>query len=394
VQGVRSVTADVELKFAIPESKMLEEDAVNPPASTTTASSTCSGRWRDRRRRRLERRLPRRGRDRRGARSRRGLRSTPTSRPNLLLADPTSFVRARSVCLSHFGFNHGTHVAGTIAAPDNGIGTIGVAPQAKFFAVKVLSEVSGGGSFAGIIQGIVYAGRPWRRRHQHEPGREGRMNIGGKDVAELVNATAARHALRRQPERADRRLRPATTPSTSTTLGLTCDETPASARPSTCARSRPRCRACSPSRRPRRSAGRWNPPHPARQPGQLQQLRPVGDRLRGAGRRFHPAGQRGLRHADQHHADRAVLLGLDMVMAPGATATARSAGSSYSWSAGTSMAAPHVSGVAALIIGKNGGEMAPAAVIAALRASADDLGKPGNDDHYGAGRVNARARVQ
>jgi subtilisin family serine protease len=58
------------------------------------------------------------------------------------------------------------------------------------------------------------------------------------------------------------------------------------------------------------------------------------------------------------------------------------------------MAAPHVSGVAALIIGKNGGEMAPAAVIAALRASADDLGKPGNDDHYGAGRVNARRAVQ
>src|SRR5688500_12367178 len=31
VQGVRSVTADVSLKFVIPESKQLEEDAVNPP---------------------------------------------------------------------------------------------------------------------------------------------------------------------------------------------------------------------------------------------------------------------------------------------------------------------------------------------------------------------------
>jgi len=53
------------------------------------------------------------------------------------------------------------------------------------------------------------------------------------------------------------------------------------------------------------------------------------------------------------------------------------------------MAAPHVSGVAGIIIGANGGEMSPAAVEAALRASADDLGKPGNDDFYGAGRVNA-----
>ena len=58
------------------------------------------------------------------------------------------------------------------------------------------------------------------------------------------------------------------------------------------------------------------------------------------------------------------------------------------------MAAPHVSGVAAIIIGKNGGSMPPAQVEAALRHSADDLGKPGNDDYYGAGRVNAANAVQ
>ena len=34
---------------------------------------------------------------------------------------------------------------------------IGVAPQTKFFAVKVLSAATGSGSFAGILQGIVYA---------------------------------------------------------------------------------------------------------------------------------------------------------------------------------------------------------------------------------------------
>ena len=63
--------------------------------------------------------------------------------------------------------------------------------------------------------------------------------------------------------------------------------------------------------------------------------------------------------------------------------------SGWYWSAGTSMASPHAVGVAALIIGKNGGSMAPAQVEAALRASADDLGKPGKDDYYGNGRVNA-----
>jgi len=53
-----------------------------------------------------------------------------------------------------------------------------------------------------------------------------------------------------------------------------------------------------------------------------------------------------------------------------------------------------VAAVAALIIGKNGGPMHPAQVEAALRGSADDLGKPGKDDFYGHGRVNAASAVQ
>ena len=61
----------------------------------------------------------------------------------------------------------------------------------------------------------------------------------------------------------------------------------------------------------------------------------------------------------------------------------------YYFSAGTSMACPHAAGVAALIVGKNGGPMDPARVEAALRASADDLGKTGRDPRYGYGRVNA-----
>ena len=58
------------------------------------------------------------------------------------------------------------------------------------------------------------------------------------------------------------------------------------------------------------------------------------------------------------------------------------------------MAVPHVAGVAALIISKNGGDMHPGQVEAALRRSADDLGKPGKDDFYGHGRVNAFNAVQ
>jgi subtilisin family serine protease len=63
------------------------------------------------------------------------------------------------------------------------------------------------------------------------------------------------------------------------------------------------------------------------------------------------------------------------------------------FAAGTSMAAPAASGVAALIIGKNG-RMDPDDVEAQLRRSADDLGAPGRDAVYGFGRVNAFRAVQ
>jgi subtilisin family serine protease len=64
---------------------------------------------------------------------------------------------------------------------------------------------------------------------------------------------------------------------------------------------------------------------------------------------------------------------------------------SYFWAGGTGSAAAYVSGVAALIIGANGGDMKPALVEEALRGSADDLGRPGLDNFYGYGRVNAGA---
>ena len=64
----------------------------------------------------------------------------------------------------------------------------------------------------------------------------------------------------------------------------------------------------------------------------------------------------------------------------------------YYWSAGTSMATPHVSGVAALIVSKYG-KMHPARLRAYLNSGADDLGTPGHDPFYGNGRVNALKSV-
>ena len=48
---------------------------------------------------------------------------------------------------------HGTHVAGTVGAIDNGSGVVGVAPGVRLWAVKVLDS-RGSGSLSGIIAGI------------------------------------------------------------------------------------------------------------------------------------------------------------------------------------------------------------------------------------------------
>jgi subtilisin family serine protease len=51
------------------------------------------------------------------------------------------------------GGGHGTHVAGTIAAIDNGVGVVGVAPGARLWSVRVLSP-SGFGNLSDLIAGI------------------------------------------------------------------------------------------------------------------------------------------------------------------------------------------------------------------------------------------------
>jgi serine protease len=60
----------------------------------------------------------------------------------------------------------------------------------------------------------------------------------------------------------------------------------------------------------------------------------------------------------------------------------------YFYFTGTSQATPHVSGVAAMLMQQ--GITNPAAVEAALEKFATDLGKPGRDDTFGFGLINAR----
>ncbi len=51
---------------------------------------------------------------------------------------------------------HGTHVSGTIAAIDNNIGVLGVAPSVSLYGIKVL-DGAGSGTFSNVIAGIDWA---------------------------------------------------------------------------------------------------------------------------------------------------------------------------------------------------------------------------------------------
>lgn len=68
---------------------------------------------------------------------------------------------------------HGTHVAGTIGALDDGSGVIGVAPEVTLHAVKVL-DASGYGAWSGIIAGI-----DWVAGHNPDRPRVANMSLGG-----------------------------------------------------------------------------------------------------------------------------------------------------------------------------------------------------------------------
>lgn len=77
--------------------------------------------------------------------------------------------------------------------------------------------------------------------------------------------------------------------------------------------------------------------------------------------------------------------------APGVNITSDKLGGGLTVMSGTSMATPHVAGVAALVYAS--GVAKPALVRQRLDATASDLGAPGRDNLYGYGLVNASAAV-
>jgi len=80
------------------------------------------------------------------------------------------------------------------------------------------------------------------------------------------------------------------------------------------------------------------------------------------------------------------------VVAPGVSIMSTSHYGGYVYMSGTSMATPHVAGTVALMLQANS-SLTPADVKRILKETSFDLGKEGEDNSYGAGRINAYRAV-
>jgi subtilisin family serine protease len=310
-----------------------------------------------------------------------GIRNTHIDlAPNFDVARSRSFVPGFAFNQDMGTFWHGTHVAGIIAAADNGIGTIGVAPAATLIGIKVTHGENG--SFAWLIQGLVYAATP--------------IDQGGAG-ADVINMSLG---VVIDPEGADDHLflsvvgramtyayqQSVTVIASAGNAAIDLDHTANLVHvPS----QSPNVISVSATGPVGFALGATNFDRPASYTNfgitGVDLAAPGGDGvLPGSANCSLPAVPAG--------SITAPCWVFDLIMAP-----CRGAGASngsYCFSAGTSMASPHVAGVAALIIGRNGGSMHPAQVEAALRKAADDLGPPARDPYYGHGRINALRAIQ
>lgn len=331
--------------------------------------------------------------------------------PNALTPDTTDFVpfnadfqRRRTPpfpCDSTDTFWHGTHVAGIVAAPANDRGTVGIAPNATIIGVKVLN--CGSGSFSWILNAIVYAATPIGQ------------NGAGADVINMSLGAAFPHQER---DTLGRLLRDSTGHPINTAVGNALLARVLGKATTYAYQQGVTVIAALGNAAIDLDQSKDTMFLPAMSPHVIavSATGPVGWAATGATNFDRPASYTNF---GQSAVDFAAPGGNDEYrplnqlcskprIGPGnpvvqfcfafdfVFSTTRGLGAStvsYGWAEGTSMAAPAVSGVAALIIGKYG-RIGPAAVEARLRASADDLGKPGVDDFYGAGRVNALRAIQ
>jgi len=263
-------------------------------------------------------------------------------------------------------FNHGTHVAGIIAAADNSVGVIGVAPKAEIIAVKVLSEYSGSGAFSWINEGIVYAADNGADVINMSLGavlnKNGFVYDEDGNLIGRYSPKSIQEVIHAQQRAIDYAYKNGVTivvaggndymnaDGNGSTIVLPADLNKVIAVSATA----PEGWAYDQNTNLDVIASYSNTGRSL-----IDVAAPGGD--------FDFPGS---------------LYSYDMVLSTGS-------GNSYYFAAGTSMASPHVAGVAALIVGKNGGPMSPIEVTKQLLKTADKIDGNGVSVLYGMGRVNA-----
>jgi subtilisin family serine protease len=246
-------------------------------------------------------------------------------------------------------FGHGTHVAGTIAATgQNGIGIIGVAFGSKIMAVKGLDS-GGGGSIEDLANTILYA---------------------TDNGANVINASWG---------------------------GVGTSQTLDDAIATAAAASVVFVAAAGNSNVDVNAAPPWGPFTPAdnRHAITVAAVDHLDQKafFSNYGQKIDVAAPGGGDDGTGFDPFRSVLSLLSRGAVPDMTGNGKLiVGSNYVRQAGTSMAAPHVSGAAALVLAAHP-TYSPAQVRQALRAGADDIEQAGYDFYAGYGRINAARAV-
>jgi subtilisin family serine protease len=265
------------------------------------------------------------------------------------------------------GFSHGSHVAGTIGAADNAFGTIGVAPDVDLVLVKVLFD-AGSGTFTDIIEGIYYAATQNVQVMNMSLGAV--VPRGGADAAaisHLANAVKAAMAYATQQG--------VTVVTSAGNAAADLDGDGDNVRFQTGLGHNLGVAALGPNGWAKNPNQSLNPSYYTNYGTSMVDFAaPGGDFLAYTG------------------TDNCTVAGLTRPcwVFDGVFSTSSNlnpAIASYAWAQGTSMAAPHTAGVAALIISETGNSD-PEFVFAEMRKRAIDGGKVGRDDFYGHGAAN------
>lgn len=269
-------------------------------------------------------------------------------------------------------FWHGTHVAGIVGARDNAIGVVGIAPEATIVGVKALH--GGSGSFNAIIQAILYAATDGRADIIN-------MSLGAVFGRNEEGAAELRSALNRAVNFAASRGVLVVVSAGNDELDMdhagNLTVTPAESGNAI---------AISATGPFLFARGATNFSRPASYSNFGSSLvwvaAPGGD--------FAYPGNENCTLPTTTTPVTIPCWAFDMVLS---TSRGSTVAGGYTWAAGTSMAAPAVSAVAALIKQKHPG-ISVGLLKNRLAQSATDEGKRGHDNFYGRGYVNARRAVQ